>query len=439
MSISAKQAELQRILREAGELQSKMDTTGLTESEGKRAVELCSTAASIQAEVDQYNTIAGLAAKGREVGAPIMPGAKREQEAEVVSHGPAGYITPGEMFVRSEAYKRYVEAGMPLTDARIAASRDMVKGYAPVTAEQKAAYDAMDRKAVPTFASGVIEPTRLAGVNLSVQDDRLRLADVIDTGSTGSNSVEWLRLAYTRAADAVADSSDKPEAAAAYTLETATVRTQAVTIPVTEQMLADAPALITEVNGRLMYDLNKLLEEQMLYGAGSGQDFPGILNDSDVASIGDFGSGATADSLIDKIRRAMGYIRRDGFEPNAVVMDPLDATELAIKKGSDGHYLYHVFPAADGSQRVWSLAIVESNSMTETALASEPERNVLVGDFRRGATLWNREAISLAVGYVNAQFLKNQRTIRAERRAAFAVREPLAFRKILTHVASGAS
>ena len=415
-----------------------MDTTGLTEAEGKRAVELCSTAEQMQAEVDQYNRIAGLAAKGREMGAPVLPASKREQD-EIVSHGPAGYVTPGELFVRSEAYKQYVAAGMPLADVRVASSRDLVKGYAPITAEQKAAYEAMDRKSVPTFGAGVIEPTRLAGVNLSVQDDRLRLRDVINQGSTSSNTVEWLRLAYTRAADAVADSSDKPEAAAAYTAETATVRTQAVTIPVTEQMLADAPALITEVNGRLIYDLEKLLEEQMLYGAGSGQDFPGILNDSDVVAIGDFGSGATADSLIDKIRRAMGQIRRSGFEPNAVVMDPLDATELAIKKGSDGHYLYHVFPSQDGSMRVWGLAIVESNSMTETALASEPERNVLVGDFTRGATLWNREAISLAVGYVNAQFLKNQRTIRAERRAAFAVREPLAFRKVVTHVASGAS
>jgi hypothetical protein len=43
------------------------------------------------------------------------------------------------------------------------------------------------------------------------------------------------------------------------------------------------------------------------------------------------------------------------------------------------------------------------------------------------------------VGYVDDDFRRNKRTIRAERRAAFAVTEPLAFRKIVTHVASGAS
>jgi HK97 family phage major capsid protein len=315
------------------------------------------------------------------------------------------------------------------------ASRDTPKGYVPVTREQKSKWAEMDRKSVPTFASGVIEPTRLPGINLSVQDDRLRLLDVINQGNTGSNSVEYLRLAYTRAADTVADSATKPEAAAAYTLETATVRTIAVTIPVTEQMLADAPALITAINGRLIYDLGKTREEQMMYGGGTGQDFAGILNDADVPAA----RSVSGDTTIDRIRRGMSDIRVAGFEPNAVVMHPLDFESVVLTKGTDDHYLYQVFPTADGGMRVWGLAVVESNSMAETALASEPERNILIGDFRRGATLWNREAISLAVGFIDKQFVQNERTIRAEFRAAFAVTEPLAFAKILTHAASGTS
>jgi HK97 family phage major capsid protein len=216
-------------------------------------------------------------------------------------------------------------------------------------------------------------------------------------------------------------------------MESATVRTQAVTIPVTEQMLADAPFLVGEINGRLVYDLEKLLEEEMMYGSGSGQHFAGILNDTDVLEAPSTGS------TLDQIRRGMARVRKSGYRPNAVVMDPIDAGELVLTKGSDNHYLYQVFPTADGGTQVWGIRIVESSSMEETALASEPERNILVGDFTRGATLWNREAISLAIGWVNAQFTSNERTIRAERRAAFAVREPLAFRKITTHAASGAS
>jgi HK97 family phage major capsid protein len=144
------------------------------------------------------------------------------------------------------------------------------------------------------------------------------------------------------AADTVADSSTKPEAAAAYTAETATVRTMAVTIPVTEQMLADAPALISAINGRLVYDLDKLLEEQMLYGAGTGQDFPGILNDSDVAAA----RSVSGDSTVDKIRRAMSDIRTNGFEPNAVVMHPLDFEEV---EDGLGRLLREPLPRVEGA------------------------------------------------------------------------------------------
>ena len=431
-SINQTKESLRKLADELKVAQSKMETDGLTETEGKDFTAKAQEALALQAEIDRYNAISGVVSKSREVPAPVLPGSKREQEEENPQEL-AGYVTPGEAFVRSAAYQKFIADGMPEANIRMAESRDLVKGFLPITREQKAAYQAMDRKSVPTFAAGVIEPTRLPDIKLSVEDDELVLMSLINQGSTGSNKVEYVRLAYTRAADAVADGDSKPEAAAAYTLEDATVRTHAVTIPVTEQMLADAPALITAINGRLMYDLEKLLEEQVMYGGGTGQDFAGILNDSDVLEA------PAGDTVIDQIRRAMAQIRKSGYRPNAVAMDPLDAAELVLTKGTDDHYLYQVFPTADGGTRVWGIRIVESASMEETALASFPERNILVGDFTRGATLWNRQAISLAVGYVNDDFKRNKRTIRAERRAAFAVTDPLAFRKIVSHVASGAS
>jgi hypothetical protein len=60
----------------------------------------------------------------------------------------------------------------------------------------------------------------------------------------------------------------------------------------------------------------------------------------------------------------------------------------------------------------------------------------LVGDYQRGATLWDRERSSISVGFINDQFIRNQRTILAEARAAFGVRRPGAFRKHETQAAS---
>jgi hypothetical protein len=43
------------------------------------------------------------------------------------------------------------------------------------------------------------------------------------------------------------------------------------------------------------------------------------------------------------------------------------------------------------------------------------------------------------IGWQADDFIKNKRTIRAELRGVLATRRPLAFRKIKTHTASGAS
>lgn len=434
-TIQEKRASHEKLMREIEPLTRKMESGELNEAEGKELDSKAAEALVIQTDLERHEKLLRMQERGQDLGRIPLPGARgEEQDEESKGHEIAGYATLGEQFVRSEAYKKFIEAGMPAGEYKMFAANGIVhRKYAAVTNQQKAEWSKMDRKAVPTFGAGVIEPTRLPGVNLSVQDDDLRLLSVIDQGNTDSNSVTYRRLAYTRAAAPVADSSPKPAASAAYTMESATVRTQAVTIPVTEQMLADAPFLVGEINGRLVYDLEKLLEEEMMYGSGSGQHFAGILNDTDVLEAPSTGS------TLDQIRRGMARVRKSGYRPNAVVMDPIDAGELVLTKGSDNHYLYQVFPTADGGTQVWGIRIVESSSMEETALASEPERNILVGDFTRGATLWNREAISLAIGWVNAQFTSNERTIRAERRAAFAVREPLAFRKITTHAASGAS
>ena len=79
--------------------------------------------------------------------------------------------------------------------------------------------------------------------------------------------------------------------------------------------------------------------------------------------------------------------------------------------------------------RLWALPVVESQSMETDG---GDTRNILVGDFNRGATLWDRQQNTIATGFVNDQFIRNMRTIRAEARAAFGVKRPHFFRTIET-------
>jgi HK97 family phage major capsid protein len=228
----------------------------------------------------------------------------------------------------------------------------------------------------------------------------------------------------------VAPSDPKPDATATVELITWNVFTHAVTLVVTEQQLADASQVVNEINTHLLYDLDKLTEEQMTYGPGGGQNHTGFFVDTGITEA----RTVSGDTLMDKIRRAITDIRRNGYSPNVVYMDSLDWEDIELQKvaASDNRYVWAIVRDVLGA-RIWSLRVVEGKSAENTLTG---ERNVLVGDFNRGATRWVREAVALAMGWVNDQFLRNERTIRAEGRDAFGITRPGAFKKIQTEAGS---
>lgn len=83
--------------------------------------------------------------------------------------------------------------------------------------------------------------------------------------------------------------------------------------------------------------------------------------------------------------------------------------------------------------RIWSLRVVESDAMTNETTG---ERRVLVGDGVRGATVYDRHDVRLAVGYVDDDFARNLRTLRAEERIALALKRDWAFEYSVTQAAA---
>jgi len=89
---------------------------------------------------------------------------------------------------------------------------------------------------------------------------------------------------------------------------------------------------------------------------------------------------------------------------------------LATASGS-GIYLFGP-PSDPGIERIWGLNVAQTTGM--------PEGTALVGDFNQAALLL-REGLTMKVGYVNDDLIKNRQTIVAELRAAVAVFRPAAF------------
>lgn len=460
-SLARMRKDHQKAIRELEAFQKKTADPEQTvdPAEAERAETLVKEVAELQQELTaaekRRRDIAAAIEGGKKIPDPVMPGDNHPDPDPVLDFGerqakrglPAraadgnravGLLSLGKFVVASEGMQRFQAAGRPEQGGKLCdvGSLFRIKGFrsqepmVPVSRQQMKSF--VETKAVPTIGDDVIEPTLDPDLVRVTEHDQLRLRDILNIVPTSSDAVKYTRIvSYTRAASATARSAQKPEAAMELDSVTEPVRTIAVWIPVEEQQLSDLPALAGMINGELLYDVEKHLEELAMYGDGTGENFDGILNDAAVQDARTEGS----DTLIDIARRGITDVRRAGYSPNGILIDPLDWETVVLEKGSDNRYVWVV--VTDGAnQRLWAVPVVETVAMEDFAGVTTEARNMLVGDFARGATLWDREQSQIAVGWINDQFIRNQRTIRAEARAAFGVKRPGAFRKHETQAAS---
>ena len=440
-----KREDLKALLKELGAFQEKVNKGEAPDQATAEAMDAkAEEAESIQAELDTHDRrmkrVRGALESGKRVADPVLPpddevhdatdepppdpgGAKayREERSKAFA-----YLTMGDYVLASEGFQQFKAQGRPKQQVVFNRIKQLFpqrgrEPLVPVDAKMLKAFV----KAVPTIADAVIEPARVPEIVRVTEHDRLTLRDILDVQRTTGDAVRYVRITnYTRAAATVARGAQKPEAAMALDPITELVRDIAVWIPVQEQQLDDLPALAGLINGELLYDLGKHVEELVVWGDGVGENFSGIATNADVLAA----RTEVGDTLIDISRRGITDVRRAGYEPNGIVVDPLDWENIVLEKGTDSRYVWVV--VTDGAvQRLWGVPVIESVAAEDFSGNATEERVMLVGDFARGATLWDRMDAAIMSGWINDQFIRNQRTILAEERAAFGVKRPGAFRK----------
>lgn len=208
--------------------------------------------------------------------------------------------------------------------------------------------------------------------------------------------------------------------------ETVAVRTIAHYMVASRQVLADAPRLRNYIDGRLTYGLNLEFDAQMLYGDGLTENFKGLFTDAAVSNVGEIAAGTSADdlpaSMIDHIRSAITQCQlNEYYNVNGLIMNPVDWQTIETAKGSDGHYVWVSVPNGGGSI-LWRVPVIVTNAVTAG--------DFLLGDWTMGATLYERESMTVRVADQHADlFTKNGIVVLAEERAAFAIELPKAFTK----------
>lgn len=341
-------------------------------------------------------------------------------------------ISPGNQFITHPDYVRRRDTGefnSDLQEVKFAVPmRDgtsLIEWQRTATMEQKALL-AAGTNAI-TQGSAFVVPDLRPGV-IDILQRELNFLDVVPRYQTGSDLIEYIREdTFTNNAAMVAEASastgtsgTKPESVLAYSVQTAPVQTLAHYIPITNRLLADAPAIRGIVDGRLLLGLALILETQMLAGNGAGSNFTGILNTTGVLTQGLTGTN----NVLDAIFLARQQVRVTGHaRPNVVVLHPNDFAGIRLLREGTATGTYLMGPPSQaGPMTVWGLPIVESEAITENT--------GLVADMIAGCGLWDREEAAIRVGVINDQFIRNMQTILAELRSAFTVLRPTAFCKV---------
>lgn len=422
-NIRKMEGDLKALVTELEQGQIEMAAGPITQERGEELEEKAHEMEVLQEHIDRYNKIAGITGKARQVRDVTLP-----QDGDIGTKRIA--TTPGHLFVMSDSFARYQQEGKQGWSAKVPigkrfGKKTVLRGEEAAKFEKKA-FDAATLSALGDDA--IIQIDRDPDLIRFEDPEILTMRDVLNVVPTTSDAIRYVKhVSTTRAAASQATrGGPKPYLKVTFEPTDTNVQTIAVLSKVTEQDIDDAPRLVGYINGEMSLDVRVEEERQLTWGDGTNGTLKGLFDPSN--DIPEFDRADAGDTVIDVIRKMRTDLRKRRVTPNFTMIDPTDWEEIELSKGTDDRYIWGLITDLRGP-RIWSLRVIESDAMTNL---ETNERRILVGDGIRGATLYDRNSIQLAVGFVDDDFARNLRTLRAEERLALAVKRNFAFEFSIT-------
>jgi len=228
----------------------------------------------------------------------------------------------------------------------------------------------------------IVPPTRPGGIIFD-PDSPVHLRELIPVSPMQGNAVVWPKeTTYTDNTDVVAENTASGCSRFILTAQTNLVDTIAAHQVISNLMLEDFPALAAYLQNRLTSKL--LLHEDDC-----------ILNGTDnVAGLLTVGTAFTANSVTvtdpqhyDVITKAASQLIEDEYYPTGILMNPRDVGNMKLKKDDNNQYIFPFIFIQDGRMVISSVPVYQNTAMTAGTY--------LMGDFQRGAQLWQRRAITI--------------------------------------------
>lgn len=312
------------------------------------------------------------------------------QKMDSAKSGEMSFLSAGEEFVKSERYTALVEGKAERVRLEVKNTVTAVSGTTT--------FPQQNQQIVP----GDFKP--------------LTIRQLFRAIPVSTNMVTSMReLSWTNSAAEVSQGATKNESDVTFEQYNVPITTVAHWLKVSNQLLADAPAVISYINTRLRDGLAQRIDAQLLNGDGTSPNLSGLTDSGNFTTY----TPTSDDTLVDAINRAKYALWAKGYTPDTVIVNPADwgAMERTRDGANTGAYLYGL-PGMSAGVNPFGVRVVLSNNMSAGYF--------WVGSISRVATLWERQGAVIEMGFVDKDFTNNLVTIRAEERLGLGTDVPSA-------------
>lgn len=277
----------------------------------------------------------------------------------------------------------------------------------------------MERKTIVDLTSSfAVQNIRDAGI-LPFLTQKNFIRNLLPSSPTIQNGVAYMEeTTFTNNASEANESGTYGESVLAFTEKTSKVIKIAVSIPITDEAIADVQGLASYINTRVMLMLANREDLQLLTGSGGvgpPQLLRGINNFTGIQT-----QAKGADPTPDSIYKAMILCQTVGFVwPDNLIVNGLDWQDIKLLRTADGLYIFGS-PNEPGPETMWGLPVTITNNQTQNT--------GLIGNFAIGAEIRQRSEIALQMSNEHSTFfVEGKHMIRAEMREALVAYRPKAF------------
>jgi HK97 family phage major capsid protein len=338
--------------------------------------------------------------------------------------GRMGGLGSGDMFVASSQYKAIKDP----------AARGETWSTGPIQVSDVAlsAKGTLLETTVGGPGGGAVAPYYEAGV-ASKLFEPLGVGDVFGQSLTTGSQVRYVvEGTATSGAAGVAEAGTKPESTVVMSEVSEPVKKIATVLPISDELLEDAPSIQAYLNTRLSLFVKMEEERQLLRGAGTNE-LVGLMNAT--RAINTYTRLGTDDNATALARVLANTAGSSFLVPDTIILHPAQWLSTRLLRdgtgGTVGQFLGGgPFTAAYGNGGAADAGLFGASLWNTRVVVSSVvgAGTALVGNFLQDAHIWRRGGLNVTASDSHGTFfIQNLHMLRAEERLALGVYRPSAF------------